>query len=109
MGQLQVQVDELHTHAAHLRGLHERFEAVQDASAHISGGADAYGALCSFFPTILQERHAAQEELVREIAFNIATLAGAVSDSADEYEDADKQNASTFKAINSSTEGPVEP
>lgn len=109
MGQLQVQIDELHTHAVHLRGIHERFQAVQDAGAHISGGEDAYGALCAFFPSILHERHAAQEELVREIAFNIASLAGAVSDSADEYEDADKQNASVFKAINSSTMGPVEP
>ncbi|MEU5871010.1 type VII secretion target [Glycomyces sp. NPDC047369] len=109
MGRLQVQIDELHTHAVHLRGIHERFAAVQEASAHISGGRDAYGALCSFFPSILEERHAAQEELVREIAFNITTLAGAVSDTADEYEDADKQNASTFKAINSSTSGPVEP
>ncbi|MEU6249524.1 type VII secretion target [Glycomyces sp. NPDC047010] len=109
MGELKVQVDELHTHAVHLRGIHERFQAVQDASAHISGGEDAYGALCSFFPAILKERHDAQEELVREIAFNITSLAGAVSDSADDYEEADKQNSSSFKAINSSTAGPVAP
>ncbi|MFB9660453.1 type VII secretion target [Glycomyces mayteni] len=109
MGELKVQVDELHTHAVHLRGIHERFQAVQDASAHLSGGEDAYGALCAFFPAILKERHEAQEELVREIAFNVASLAGAVSDTADEYEAADEQNASFFKAVNSSTAGPVQP
>lgn len=107
MSQSQVEPDELHTHATHLRTIHERFEAVKNASAHIGGGDEAYGTLCAFFPRVLHDRHTAQDELVREIAFNIISLAGAVTDSADEYEAADKQNASTFDAINSSIEDPV--
>jgi hypothetical protein len=102
MGGSEVHPEELHTHAANLRSIHGRFDAVKEASAHITGGDGAYGTLCRWVPAMLEDRHQAQDELIREVAFNIVSLAGAVSDCADEYEAADRQNASFFKAVNSS-------
>ncbi|WP_158630385.1 type VII secretion target [Glycomyces terrestris] len=99
MSGVQVDVQELWTHANHLRALQERFTAVLNASSHIAMSDDAYGQLCAMLPPILEERHRNQDEGVRTIAENYGLLADAIDECANAYEETDSLTADDFKHL----------
>lgn len=93
---IEVDPEELRTHAGHIDGLIQRFEAVKAASAHISAAPDAFGPLCEWMAGILEEKHQMIEPLFDKGASNLGTHVEALRTCADLYDDSDASAASDF-------------
>lgn len=98
---IDVDPEELRTHASHLRALNERFAAIREASSHISMSDDAYGQLCQMLPPIMEERHQDQDEGMEILAENYTLLADAIEECAADYEEADSLSAEDFTKLES--------
>lgn len=96
-----VDADQIRTHAANIDALQDRFEAVKAASTHIAQDDAAYGLLCGWISGILETRHVRQDELVAKVQRNYALAAEGLRMTADSYEDADTEAASSMSAIGS--------
>jgi hypothetical protein len=96
---VSVDLDALRDHAARLLAVTDRFAAIREASARIVQDDEAYGRLCWFFPSILEDRHREQDEVTDLFAENIELLAAAIGECADAYEEVDGAAADVFAAI----------
>ncbi|MFI9644162.1 type VII secretion target [Micromonospora sp. NPDC051925] len=72
---IQVDPDDLTTHAAHLDRCADRLDTARHAGQHVRLDADAYGQLCAIMPTLL-------DGLQRTLVDGIGTAAGSVRDTA---------------------------
>jgi hypothetical protein len=100
-----VDTETLRGHASNLMQIHGRFDAIREASGHISQADDAYGQLCQFFPAILEGRHQEQDAAVAVLAENIQALSEAVNDCAEAYDEADSVTADDFSGLESELGG----
>lgn len=98
---IEVDPEELRSHANHLRALNERFAAIREASSHIAMSDDAYGQLCQMLPPIMEERHQDQDSGMDALAENFDLLADAVDECANDYEEADSLSAENFTTVES--------
>jgi uncharacterized protein YukE len=98
-GGIEVDPEELRAHANHLRTLHGRFAAIEEASSHISMSDDAYGQLCQMLPPIMEERHLDQDAGMAALAENFNLLAQAIAECADAYEEADSLSSDDFTKL----------
>ncbi|GAA1688237.1 hypothetical protein GCM10009830_39770 [Glycomyces endophyticus] len=103
---IDVNPEELRTHAAHLRALHGRFAAIRGASSHIAMSDDAYGQLCQMLPPIMEQRHQDQDAGMDALAENFELLAQALDECAAEYESADEFAAGGFSDLQSGVRDP---
>lgn len=90
---VQVDPEQIRTHASHIDELRNRFAAVKAASSHIAGDESAYGTLCGWIAGVLAGRHARQDELIAYVEENLSLVAAALRETADVYTIVDGENA----------------
>lgn len=90
---VDVDPDELKTHAGNIDALRERFANVQSAMDSVVQDNEAYGIICQFLPPILAGRQDEQSELTTMAQENLELLAQALRDTADSYTAADEAAA----------------
>ncbi|MDA1363106.1 type VII secretion target [Glycomyces luteolus] len=95
----KVDPDQLRTHAAGLRELLTRFDAIRAASASTGLDTEAFGQLCQFLPPILDGHRDEQDQVTEEFATNIEMLADAVEACADDYAAADEDSSGELGAL----------
>lgn len=95
----KVDPEQLRTHAAGLRELLARFDAIRAASASTGLDTEAFGQLCQFLPPILDGHRDEQDELTEDLATNLELLAEAVEACVDEYEGADADSGADLEAL----------
>lgn len=93
---IEVDPEELRTHAGNIDGLIQRYETVKAASAQITAAPDAFGPLCEWMAGILEEKHQMIEPLFDKGAGNLGTHVEALRTCADLYEESDAGTASEF-------------
>jgi hypothetical protein len=94
-----VQVEQVRAHARNVEAVQARFDAVLGASAHIAQDDRAYGLLCGWIAAVLEGRHTRQDELVGYVAENLALIATALQNTADDYQAVDDSNAELMRSI----------
>jgi hypothetical protein len=98
-GGWKVDPDQLRTHAAALREVLTRFDAIRTASAATGLSTEAFGQLCQFLPPILDGHRDEQDQVTEEFATNISMLADAVEACADGYASADEDAGADLEAL----------
>ncbi|WP_026931573.1 type VII secretion target [Glycomyces tenuis] len=88
-GGIEVDPEELRTHAGHVESLIQRYETVKAASAEITAAPDAFGPLCEWMAGILEEKHTMIEPLFDKAAHNLGTHVDTLRECADTYEESD--------------------
>ncbi|THV30169.1 type VII secretion target [Glycomyces paridis] len=106
---LQVDPEQLRTHAANLDAIAATFGDILGASNHIAQDDTAYGLLCQWIPPILEERHQEQDSITELLQTNLGKVADALRSTADDYESADGDAASDFSKLGSDIEGSAAP
>jgi uncharacterized protein YukE len=102
-----VDPEQLRTHAQNLDGIADAFANVIGAGDQIIQDDEAYGLLCQWIPPILAERQQEQQDITKLLQTNLGKIAGALRESAAEYEAADEDAASGFERQESELpEGP---
>lgn len=96
---IEVDPEELRTHAGHIDGLIARYEAVKAASAQITAAPDAFGPLCEWMAGILEDKHQMVEPLIERGASNLGTHVEALRTCADLYEESDAGSAEDFSRL----------
>ncbi|MDA1363056.1 type VII secretion target [Glycomyces luteolus] len=95
----KVDPDQLRTHAAALREVLTRFDAIRTASAATGLSTEAFGQLCQFLPPILDGHRDEQDQVTEEFATNIEMLADAVEACADGYAAADDDAGADLESL----------
>jgi hypothetical protein len=95
----EVDVEQIRAHARNVDALRARFDAVKAASAHIAQDDSAYGLLCGWISGVLEGRHAEQDNLFAYAEENLALAIQSLNDTANDYENFDKQAADGFGAV----------
>jgi hypothetical protein len=95
----KVDPEQLRAHAAGLRELLTRFDAIRAASASTGLDTEAFGQLCQFLPPILDGHRDEQDELTEDLATNLELLAAGVEACAYEYESADADSGADLDAL----------
>ncbi|MEV3935040.1 type VII secretion target [Glycomyces sp. NPDC049804] len=98
-GGIEVDPEELRTHAGHIDGLIQRFETVQAASAEITAAPDAFGPLCEWMAGILEDKHQMVEPLFGKGISNLGTHVEALRTCAELYEESDAGAGSEFDRL----------
>lgn len=96
---IEVDPEELRTHAGHIDGLIQRYETVKAASAAITAAPDAFGPLCEWMAGILEEKHQLVEPLFDKGRNNLDTHVQALRTCADLYEESDASAGSDFEKL----------
>jgi hypothetical protein len=96
---LEVALDQLREHAAHIAALKDRFGAVKAASAHIDQNNSAYGWLCQWMPPLMEERHRAQDELYAYVEENLSLVAQRLRQTVQSYDDTERIAADSIKGL----------
>lgn len=96
---IEVDPEELRTHAGNIDGLMARFETVKAASAQITAAPDAFGPLCEWMAGILEEKHQMVEPLIDKGRDNLGTHVEALRTCADLYEESDASAGSDFDKL----------
>jgi uncharacterized protein YukE len=96
---IEVDPEELRTHAGHIDGLIQRYETVKAASAQIAAAPDAFGPLCEWMAGILEEKHQMVEPLFDKGKDNLGTHVEALRTCADLYEESDASAASDLDKL----------
>ncbi|RKT57320.1 type VII secretion target [Saccharothrix australiensis] len=94
-----VNAEQLRAHATNVAAIEARFAAVRAASAHIAQDDQAYGLLCGWISSVLEERHVKQDELIASVEENLSLVGEALRASADEYEAIDEANAQLMRSV----------
>lgn len=81
-----VDTEQIRSSARTIEALRERFDAVKNASAHISQDDEAYGLLCGWISAVLEGRHTRQDELIAYVEENLSLAAEALQKTADYYD-----------------------
>jgi len=102
---VDVDPDDLVTHAANIDALRERFGAVLSAMDSVVQDDEAYGIICQFLPPILAGRQDEQKELTTMAQENLELLAQALRDTADSYTAADEAAAEEQRQIENELDG----
>jgi hypothetical protein len=100
-----VDTDQLRTHANHVQEVKDRFAAVKDASAHISGDEAAYGLLCGWISAVLEGRHARQDELLVYLEENLSIVIDRLGATATAYDSAEADSDDAIRFVNSKLGG----
>ncbi|MBO3733461.1 type VII secretion target [Glycomyces niveus] len=96
---IQVDPEELRTHAGHIDSLIARFETVKAASAQITAAPDAFGPLCEWMAGILEDKHQMVEPLFDKGKSNLGTHVEALRTCADLYEESDASAGGDFDKL----------
>ncbi|MFG3339131.1 type VII secretion target [Glycomyces sp. NPDC048151] len=96
---IEVDPEELRTHAGHIDGLMQRFATVKDASAQITAAPDAFGPLCEWMAGILEDKHQMIEPLFDKGKDNLGTHVEALRTCADLYDESDASAGSEFDKL----------
>lgn len=88
---------QIRAHAARLGAVRDRFRAVNGASAAINADSAAYGMLCGWIATILEERHARQDELFAYVEENLRLASTALVATGDDYDRTDSAAADRLR------------
>ncbi|WP_026923209.1 type VII secretion target [Glycomyces arizonensis] len=99
-GGIEVDPEELRTHATHIDGLVQRIETVKSAAAQITAAPDAFGPLCEWMAGILEEKHQMVEPLFDQGMQSLGSNAEALRVCADVYEDSDAAGAGDLDKLN---------
>lgn len=91
--------EQIRAHAAQIEALRSGFDAVRNASTHISQNDQAYGQLCGWISGILETRHQRHDELVAYLDENLRLVAERLRDTADSYDGVDGDTASAMGRI----------
>jgi Excreted virulence factor EspC, type VII ESX diderm len=84
-----VDIEQLRAHARNVDAIRARFGAVKSASAHIAQDDQAYGVLCGWIASVLEGRHAKQDELIAYVEESLELVAAELGFTADDYEAVD--------------------
>ncbi|HWO61678.1 MAG TPA: type VII secretion target [Umezawaea sp.] len=95
----KVDIQQLRTHAQNVQAVRQRFDAVQAASAHITGDDQAYGLLCGWISGVLEGRHRKQDDLIAYVAESLDIVSRELDLSADAYDTLDNDEADRLKRI----------
>ena len=95
----KVDIQQLRTHAQNVQAVRQRFDAVQAASAHITGDDQAYGLLCGWISGVLEGRHRKQDDLIAYVAESLDIVSRELDLSADAYDTLDNDEADRLKQI----------
>jgi hypothetical protein len=88
-----VNIEQLLAHARNVEAVWRRFDAVKQASTHITQDDRAYGLLCSWIPAVLEGRHRKQDELIAYVAENLDLAATELKFQAEAYQSVDNRSA----------------
>jgi uncharacterized protein YukE len=99
-GGIEVDPEELRTHAAHIESLVQRIETVKSAAAEITAAPDAFGPLCEWMAGILEAKHQMVEPLFDQGMQSLGSNVEALRTCADVYEESDTTAAGDLGKLN---------
>ena len=94
----QVDSSQLLRHAGNVRSVSDQLAAIKNASSAISQDDSAYGLLCGWIATILERRHAGQDDLYAYVEENLRLLTDALDATARDYDAVDDNAGSNIRA-----------
>lgn len=94
-----VATDQIRAHAANVKAVLDRFDAVKAASSYIAQDDQAYGLLCGWISGVLEGKHTRQDKLIAKVAENLQLVTALLRTSAQLYDTTDASNASTLTSI----------
>ncbi|NEW42192.1 hypothetical protein GV794_09930 [Nocardia cyriacigeorgica] len=99
---VQVEPDELRTHATNVEGLNSPMGQALEAAKAVSAPSDAFGKLCAFLPPLFVDSVETDGITALETAITALTEdAAKLRASADSFAQADGSNAAAVKAAGS--------
>ncbi|MFC7547506.1 type VII secretion target [Plantactinospora sp. GCM10030261] len=88
-----VDVAQVHRHAAKVLAVRDQIEAVKVASRAIAQNDAAYGLLCGWIAGILEARHQRQDALYAQVEENLSRAAEALKAAAQQFESTDDSSS----------------